>query len=91
MTERKTPMRKCVGCNEMKDKRELVRVVRGNDGIVCFDPTGKLPGRGAYVCPSAACLAAAVKSKRLEHAFKCRVPDEVYETLKEKLSAERKG
>lgn len=91
MTERKTPMRKCVGCNEMKDKRELVRVVRGSDGVVCFDPTGKLPGRGAYVCPSAACLAAAVKSKRLEHAFKCRVPDEVYETLKEKLSAERKG
>lgn len=88
MTERKTPMRKCVGCNEMKDKRDLVRIVRSADGNVCFDPTGKLPGRGAYVCRSSACLASAIKSKRLERAFKCAVPPQVYEALKAQLSAE---
>ncbi|MBP5156008.1 MAG: YlxR family protein [Clostridia bacterium] len=86
MTERKTPLRKCVGCNEMKDKRELVRVVRSSEGAIRFDATGKLPGRGAYICRDPACLAAAIKSKRLERAFKCRVPDDVYETLKKQFS-----
>ena len=88
MTERKTPLRKCVGCNEMKEKRKLVRVVRSSEGIIRCDSTGKLPGRGAYICRDPACLAAAIKSKRLERAFKCRVPDEVYETLQKQFSLE---
>ena len=84
-SNRSIPMRKCLGCNEMKPKKELVRVVRSPEGEVSLDLTGKKSGRGAYVCRDAACLAKAKKSKRLERAFSCEIPDEVYERMEEEL------
>ncbi len=88
MKQRKVPLRKCTGCQEMKDKRELVRVVRNDAGEFCLDRTGKKPGRGAYICPNAVCLAKAQKAKGLERSFKAPVPKEVYEALKEQLAGE---
>ena len=85
MKPKKTPMRMCVGCREMKPKRELIRVVRSPDGVVSLDPVGKKPGRGAYVCRSLACLQAARKGKRLERAFECAIPPEIYDRLEEEL------
>lgn len=81
MAQRKIPIRRCVGCGEGKPKKELVRVVRGPDGAVSLDETGKKAGRGAYLCHSAACLAKARKKKSLERAFEQPVPNEVYERL----------
>ena len=85
MPTRRIPMRKCTGCNEMKPKKELVRVVRSPEGEVSLDLTGKKPGRGAYICPSMDCLNKAIKGKRLERAFSSAIPTEVYENLKEAL------
>ncbi len=79
-------MRKCTGCNEMKPKKELVRVVRSPQGEVSLDLTGKKPGRGAYVCRDAACFAKARKARRFERAFSCDIPDEVYESMEEELN-----
>lgn len=84
-THRSIPMRKCTGCNEMKPKKELVRVVRSPEGEVSLDLTGKKPGRGAYVCRSAECMAKAKKAKRFDRAFSCEIPDEVYERMEEEL------
>ena len=84
-THRSIPMRKCTGCNEMKPKKELVRVVRSPEGEVSLDLTGKKPGRGAYVCRDASCLAKARKAHRLEKAFSCEIPDDVYERMEEEL------
>ena len=84
-THRSIPMRKCTGCNEMKPKKELVRVVRSPEGEVSLDLTGKKPGRGAYVCRDAACLSKARKAGRLEHAFSCEIPPDVYERMEEEL------
>lgn len=85
MQKKKIPMRQCVGCREMKPKRELIRVVRSPEGEIGQDFRGKNPGRGAYVCPDAACLARARKTKALERAFGCPVPDEVYDRLCEQM------
>ena len=81
MKPRKIPMRMCVGCREMKPKKELLRVVRTPEGEVLIDPTGKKSGRGAYICASSACLAKARKQKQLERAFKCAVDAAAYEAL----------
>lgn len=78
---KKIPMRQCVGCREMKPKRELIRVVRSPEGEVSLDFKGKKPGRGAYVCPSPECLKRARKAKALERAFSAPLPPEVYEAL----------
>lgn len=78
---KKIPMRQCVGCREMKEKRQLIRVVRSPEGEVSLDFKGKKPGRGAYLCPDPACLAKARKSKALERAFSAALPPEVYEAL----------
>jgi len=83
--ERKVPLRKCLGCNEMKPKRELIRVVRSPEGAISLDKTGKANGRGAYVCPNAECLKKCAKRKSLQRAFKCAVPDEVYAGLEASL------
>lgn len=90
--KKKIPMRMCVGCGEMKPKRELVRVVRApeqaeGDVNISLDLIGKKPGRGAYVCKDAACLRQARKAKRLEHAFNCPIPDEVYDRMEAELEA----
>ncbi len=88
MTERKIPLRKCIGCGEMKDKRELVRVVRNKDGEISVDLYGKKPGRGAYICRSAACLTKAQKAKRLERAFSTQIAPEIYEAMKREITDE---
>ena len=82
---KKIPMRQCVGCREMKEKRELIRVVKSPEGTVSLDFKGKLPGRGAYVCPQADCLAKARKSRALERAFSTQLPAEVYQALEEQM------
>ncbi len=74
-------MRMCVGCREMKPKKELLRVVKSPAGVIAFDRVGKAPGRGAYVCPDPACLKKAQKSKALDRALETAVPQEVYEML----------
>jgi predicted RNA-binding protein YlxR (DUF448 family) len=83
--KKKTPLRMCTGCGEMKPKQELVRVVKSPDGDISLDLTGKKPGRGAYVCRSADCLKAARKARRFEKAFSCKIPDEVYNRMEEEL------
>ena len=85
MAERKIPLRKCIGCNEMKDKRELVRIVRNKEGEISVDLTGKKPGRGAYICKNAACLEKAQKAKRLERAFSAKIEPEIYDAMRREL------
>lgn len=85
MKQKKIPLRKCNGCGEQKDKRELVRIVKNADGEISLDLTGKAAGRGAYICPDAECLKKARKSKRIDKAFECAVPSEVYDKLEEQL------
>lgn len=80
---KKIPQRKCVGCNEMKDKKSLLRIVRSPEGEISLDLTGKMNGRGAYVCPDKDCITKAVKEKRLERALEKPVSDEVYKKLLE--------
>ena len=81
MQPKKPPMRKCVGCGEMKPKKELRRIVRSPEGEISIDLTGKKSGRGAYLCADPACLAKAEKGKRLERAFECRIEPEIYQAL----------
>ncbi len=94
MKQKKIPLRKCVGCMEMKPKKELVRIVKAPDtkdeneqiiqyGEISVDLTGKKSGRGAYICHNTECLKKAVKAKRLERTFSCKIPDEVYAKLEE--------
>lgn len=85
MSGKKIPQRMCVGCREMKEKRELIRIVRTEDGAV-LDPTGKKPGRGAYICQDPQCLAKAEKSRALERGLKIKISQEIYSSLKEALN-----
>lgn len=85
MKQKKIPLRKCNGCGEQKEKRELVRIVKNANGEISLDLTGKAAGRGAYICPNAECLAKARKSKRIDKVFECAVPSEVYDKLEEQL------
>ena len=77
-----------LGCQEMKNKKELVRIVRTQEGEVSLDFTGKKPGRGAYICPNQACLEASQKARGLERSFKAGISHQIYETLKEELAHE---
>ena len=83
--QKKIPMRQCLGCREMKPKRELIRAVKSPEGIISLDFKGKAPGRGAYVCHSAECLKKAIKSRALERAFETSIPEEVYAQLNEQM------
>ena len=90
---RKTPMRMCVGCREMKEKRELIRVVRSPEGEVSLDPTGKKSGRGAYVCRDAECLRRAIRQRQLERQLEVSLTEEVSAGLTkemERLASEAK-
>ena len=87
MRTKKVPLRKCMGCGEMKAKKELVRVVKSPEGEVSLDLTGRKPGRGAYVCPRVDCLRLARKARRLEKAFSCPIPAEVYDRMEEEFEA----
>ena len=82
---RKVPMRQCTGCQEMKNKKERIRVLKTSEGEILLDATGKKNGRGAYLCRSMDCLEKAIRSRGLERSLKVKIPDEVYETLKEEL------
>ena len=84
---RKMPQRKCVGCQEMKNKKELMRVIRTAEGEFLLDATGKKNGRGAYLCPSRECFQKAVKSRGLERSFKQAIPKEVYDALEKEMEA----
>ena len=89
MKPRKIPMRMCVGCREMKEKKELIRVVRSPEGEVSLDPGGKKSGRGAYVCKNADCLKRAVRQKQLERALETRIDEAVYERLSGEIHADQ--
>ena len=89
MKQRKIPMRKCLGCGEGFEKRELVRIVRSPEGEISLDLTGKKAGRGAYICKKASCLKKARKAKRIENAFECSVPEEVYDEMERELELEQ--
>ena len=84
---KKIPMRQCVGCQEMKNKKEMIRVIKTPEGTFMLDATGKKNGRGAYVCPSEECLQLARKNKGLERSFKQAIPAEVYESLEKEMEA----
>ena len=85
MQPKKIPIRRCVGCGEGKPKKELVRVVRSAAGEVNLDLTGRMPGRGAYLCRNTECLRKARKARRLEKEFSQAIPDEVYDWLEKEL------
>ena len=97
MVQRKIPMRQCTGCREMKPKKELIRVVKAPDikdengeiiskGEISLDKTGKKPGRGAYICNDPDCLKTAMKARRFEKAFSCKIPEEIYTRLEEEMN-----
>ena len=86
MKPKKIPMRMCLGCNEMKPKPELIRVVKSPEGDVSLDFVGKKSGRGAYICRSAECFEKARKTRRFENAFSCKIDESVYEVMTDELS-----
>lgn len=86
MVTKKVPMRQCIGCREMKSKREMIRVIRTAENEICIDATGRKNGRGAYICPSMQCLKQAIKSRGLERSLKTAIPDLVYQQLEEEMS-----
>ena len=85
LKQKKIPLRMCLGCGEMKPKKELVRVVKSPEGDISLDLTSKKSGRGAYICRSAQCLKKARKSKKIEKAFGCAIPQQVYDTMEEEI------
>lgn len=88
MKVKKIPQRMCIGCQEMKPKKELIRVVKNAEGIIKVDLTGKAPGRGAYICKSKECLEKAIKGKRLEKNFETKIDESIYQRLREELIGE---
>ena len=88
LKQRKTPMRMCTGCREMKPKKELQRIVRSPEDVISVDRIGRMPGRGAYVCKNVECLKRAQKSRALENALKTPISPEVFETLLADFSKE---
>lgn len=85
MSMKKVPLRQCIGCQEMKSKKEMIRVIKTAEDEIMLDATGRRNGRGAYLCPSMECLKKAVKGKGLERSFKMAIPKEVYETLEKEM------
>ena len=88
MKTRKIPMRMCVGCREMKEKRSLLRIVKSPEGAISFDRVGKAPGRGAYICRSRECLDRAVRQRQLERALETRIDEQVFAQLMEEIDAD---
>jgi len=89
--EKKIPQRQCMGCRERKAKRELIRVVRGTDGVVILDFSGKVNGRGAYICPQLQCLQKARKAKSLERSLETAIPEDVYNRLEKEMEDTANG
>ncbi len=86
---KKIPVRQCLGCNEHKPKAELIRVVRSPEGDISLDTRGKKSGRGAYICHNVKCLNKARKSKRIERALECEIPEEIYDAMEAQLAEDR--
>ena len=84
--QKKIPMRQCVGCREMRPKKELVRVVKSPEGAISLDFRGKAPGRGASLCPNSECLKRARKSRALERALDTAIPESVYEEMEKEMA-----
>ncbi|MBP3305145.1 MAG: YlxR family protein [Oscillospiraceae bacterium] len=89
--QKKIPQRQCMGCRERKNKRDMIRVVRGTDGTVSLDFSGKMNGRGAYVCPDPECLKKARKSRSLERCLEVPIPGEVYDRLEKEMEGGVRG
>ena len=85
MSTKKIPLRQCIGCGEMKSKKEMIRVLKTSEDEIVLDATGRKNGRGAYLCPSMDCFKKAVKNKGLERSFNTAIPKEVYETLEKEM------
>lgn len=85
MQQKKIPMRQCLGCREMRPKRDLIRIVRSPEGQISIDFRGKVSGRGAYICKTSSCLRKAIKGKAFERSFGCSIPAEVYEALEKEM------
>ena len=83
--QKKIPLRQCLGCNEHKPKKELLRVVRTPEGEIVLDFTGKKSGRGAYICKNAECLKLAKKAKRIERALECTISPQLYDTMEKEI------
>ena len=83
--QKKIPQRQCMGCRERKPKREMIRVVRGTDGVVSLDFGGKMNGRGAYICPDMECLKKAIRSKALDRSLEVTIPEQVYDRLQKEM------
>lgn len=88
MKTKKIPMRMCLGCGEMKPKKELVRAVKTKEGEISLDLTGKKSGRGAYICKSRECFDKARKARRFEKEFSCKIEEEVYDSMEKELENE---
>jgi len=88
MKVRKIPQRMCTGCGEMKNKRDLIRVVKNKEGEISIDLVGKKPGRGAYICRDVECLNKAIKTKRLEKNLDKKIDDDIYDRLKDELKVD---
>ena len=89
--QKKIPQRQCMGCRERKAKRELIRVVRQPEGTVSLDFSGKMNGRGAYLCPDPECLKKAIRSKALERSLETTIPQEVYDRLAKEMEGRIHG
>lgn len=85
MVKKKIPMRKCLGCNEMKAKKEMIRIVRSPEGKISMDLKGKASGRGCYICPTIECLESAIKAKRIQNALETQIDDELVNALREQI------
>lgn len=85
VSAKKVPQRQCVGCGEMKNKKEMIRILKTPEGTFTVDTTGRKNGRGAYLCPCMECFCKAVKGRGLERSFKMAIPKEVYETLEKEM------
>ena len=89
--QKKIPQRQCMGCRERKPKRDMIRIVRGTDGVVCLDFGGKMNGRGAYICPNPECLKKALRSKALDRSLEVTIPEEVYARLEKEMEGANNG
>lgn len=88
MKQKKVPLRMCLGCNEMKPKKEMIRVVKSPEGEISLDFTGKKSGRGAYICHSRECFEKVRKARRFEKSLSCKIDDHVYEVMENEFTAE---
>ncbi|WP_418849251.1 RNase P modulator RnpM [Ruminococcus sp.] len=85
MKTKKIPMRMCLGCGEMKPKRELIRVVKSKEGDISLDLTGKKSGRGAYICKNVECFEKARKARKFERSFSCMISEDIYNSMEGEL------